>query len=624
MLPGAAPAAPAGSSLVVRALRWLAIPALVLALASPARAADAVEYYATVDRERIALDETVTLQVTLAFDQDQPAGEVALPDTPEFDVVTQGRSEQMSFSFGSGGSSFRKVRTYTLVLRPRREGTLAILPGRVEIGGKRYETGKISVEVGPAGSGTQNYAQRGQGAPRIPGMPPMPGFDDPFGDLLGGGPQPKESDLFLRATIDKKDVYVGEQVTLSVWLLSRVDVSHVEGLKMPRLDGFWAEELETPRQITAQTKYVDGVPYRAYLIQRRALFPLRAGEVAVDPVELDIVTGRSFFGGGRRQHRASPGAKIAVKELPAGAPAAFRRGNVGQWELSVQATPGEVALGNPVTVRIAATGQGNLQNLELPQLGKLEGFKIFEPTRTQDEQIRDLRYGGSKTLEYVLVPERAGTFEVPPLTFAWFDPAAGAYQTQRTPAIPLTVQQGAGGAVAAQPPAAPPAEKTDEGGLQPLRTAPVVVGPQAPLYERPWFVAALAAPLLAVAAAAAPLLRRQRAGEKKPRRKAAGGAGLPAEVRALADRGDAAFFAACERALLERATALLGRPAHGLRRSDLAAALREAGVGAEAVAALDEALQHCEAARYAPAGTADLAAARAAAEAALRGVEEAA
>ena len=111
---------------------------------------------------------------------------------------------------------------------------------------------------------------------------------------------------------------MGEQVTLSVWLLSRADVSHVEGLKMPRLDGFWAEELETPRQITAQTKYVDGVPYRAYLIQRRALFPLRAGEVAIDPVEIEIVTGRSFFGGGRKQHRASPAAQLTVKELPGG------------------------------------------------------------------------------------------------------------------------------------------------------------------------------------------------------------------------------------------------------------------------------------------------------------------
>lgn len=601
---------------------------LAVAFALPARAAEAVEYYATVDRERIALDEAITLQVTLSFSQSDDVGEVQLPEAPDFDTVRQGRSEQMSFSFGGGGSNFRKVRTYTLVLRPRREGKLVILPGKVVVAGKRYETGRLTIDVGPAGTRAPGHAQPAPRAqpglpPGMPGMPPMPGFDDPFGDLLGGGPQPAESDIFLRATVDRTDVHVGEQVTLSVWLLSRVEVSHVEGLKMPRLDGFWAEELETPRQISAQTKYVDGVPYRAYLIQRRALFPLRAGEVKIDPVELEIVTGRSFFGGGRRQHRKSPGATLKVQELPGGAPPAFRRGNVGQWSLQAEATPSQVALGNPVTVRITATGTGNLQNLELPEIGKIEGFKIFEPTRSDSAQIRDMRYGGSKTLEYVLVPERAGTYEVPALSFAWFDPETDAYASTTTQPITLTVVQGA---VASASPAAPPAERRDEGGLQPLRTAPVVIAAEAPLYERPWFLAVLAAPLVAVAAAAAPLLRRRDAAPKKKRRKAAAGDGLPAEVRTLADRGDAAFFAACERALLDRASGLVGRPAHGLQRGELAAALAQAGVPAAAVDALAEALRTCEAARYAPGGIGPdaLHSARNAAEDALRGMAEAA
>ena len=104
-------------------------------------------------------------------------------------------------------------------------------------------------------------------------------------------------------------------------------------VKMPRLDGFWAEELQAPRQLQAQSRVIDGVPYRAYLIQKRALFPLRAGEIAIDPVELDIVTGRSIFRGGRRQHRKSLGATLQVKELPPGAPKGFRRGNVGTWSI---------------------------------------------------------------------------------------------------------------------------------------------------------------------------------------------------------------------------------------------------------------------------------------------------
>ena len=602
-----------------------AFVAILVALFAAPAAADTVEYYATVDRERMALDETLTLQVTLAFDQDVQAGEPVLPETPDFDVVRQGRSDQMSFSFGGGGSAFRKIRTWTLVLQPRREGKLVILPGRVEVGGKRYETGRITVEVAPARGGGQRQAQPAPQRP--PGFPPIPGFDDdPFDALLGGGPQPSENDLFLRATVDRREVHVGEQVTLSVWLFSRVDVRHVEGLKMPRLDGFWAEELQTPRQISAETRVIDGVPYQAYLIQRRALFPLRAGEMSIEPVELDVVTGRSLFGGGRRQHRKSLGATLTVRPLPEGAPPAFRRGNVGQWSLRVEATPQEVALGDPVTVRVVAEGQGNLRNLELPELGKIDGFKLFEPTRSEEVAIRDLRYGGSKTAEYVLVPERAGSFEVPPLAFAFFDPKAGQYVSMETAPIALTVLQGQGSAVAQAPAPPAPQERQRDGGLVPPRVAPVIVAAQEPLWSRPWFLAALLAPALAVlGVVAAPLLRR--GGTRPARRKAKGRAapGLPAEVRRLAEAGDAAFWAACEKALLDGAAARLGRPAHGLQRSELLAALRAAGVEEGAVEAARETLVRCEMARYAP-GALDagaVAAVRDAAERALAGMEAA-
>src|SRR5690606_33967398 len=107
--------------------------------------------------------------------------------------------------------------------------------------------------------------------------------EDPFDALLGGGPQPSESDLFLRATVDREEAWVGEQVTLSIWLFSRVDVSHVEGLELPKLDGFWVEDLESPRQLVARSRVIDGKPYRAYLVQRRALFPLRAGTIELGP-----------------------------------------------------------------------------------------------------------------------------------------------------------------------------------------------------------------------------------------------------------------------------------------------------------------------------------------------------
>lgn len=603
----------------VRAACAAALALLLAAIATPADAEE-VQYYATVDRERIALDETLTLQVVLVSDQGADLAGLELPEAPDFEVVHSGRAEQTSFSFGSGGSSFRRQRTWTMVLRPLREGELVILPGRVEVGGRRHETGRLTVTVGPARGG-QGQARQQR---RPPGIPPLPGLEeDPFDALLGGGPQPSESDLFLRATVDREEAWVGEQVTLSIWLFSRVDVSHVEGLELPKLDGFWVEDLESPRQLVARSRVIDGKPYRAYLVQRRALFPLRAGTIELGPASIQVHTGRSFFGRSRLHRRESPGATIEVKELPAGAPAAFRRGNVGQWEARLTAAPTEVAAGEPVTVRLEVEGVGNLQNLALPELGAIDGMKVFDPTTAAEVEVRDGRFGGRRSVEWVLVPERAGTFEIPAIEFAWFDPAAGAYRAQRAGPIAVVVNPGVPDAVAQQgvAPPHPPEERADEGGLEPLREAPVIAPARTPLHERPWFFAALLAPALAaIGVAATPLLRRR--SRHRRRRRDPEVRGLE-EARALAEARDPAFFASCEKAIHDAAAARLGRPTRGLARSALVDALRGAGVDGAAAAAVGEALERCERGRYAPGlpGEAPIAETLAAAERALAALE---
>lgn len=606
------------------------LAALALAVPAGARADDPVEFYATVDRDRIALDETVRLQVTLSFLQRDEPKEVVLPETPDFEVVSQGRSDQMSFSFGGGSAQFRKVRTWTMVLRPLREGKLEIRPGRVEVAGKRYETGSLTVEVGPAGGGQAQRQRPQQRQPSLPGFPPLPGIDeDPFDLLLGGGPEPSESDLFLRATVDEEKPFVGEQVTLTIWLMSRVDIAQVETLKMPKLDGFWAEEIESPRQLSATPKTIDGVTYRAYLVQRRALFPLRAGEVAIDPVELDVVTGSPFFGRARRRHLRSPGATIQVQPLPAGAPAgAPDHGNVGAWEFSVEAAPLQVAPGDPVTVRIRASGTGNLRNLVFPSLGTIDGFKVFEPTVEETVRPQGTRYGGTKTLEYVLVPERAGNHEIPALRFSFFDPETERWQTRTSAPIALTVLPGKGVAAAETAPR-PPEERPGEAGLEPIRQAPVVVTRSEPIWDRPWFPVALLAPaLLVVGAALGPLvLRRRRPGEGRRRRNGDGAGDGLAELRRLDREADAAFFAGCERLLRGAAGRRLGQELRGRTLQQIDAALAEAGVAEPVRRDFSEALAICEAARYAPPGgiAADARGrARDAAERALAGLEEAA
>ncbi len=90
----------------------------------------------------------------------------------------------------------------------------------------------------------------------------------------------------------------------------------MDAVTMPKLDGFWTEDVETPKELTGETRTVDGVPYRAYLLRRLALFPVKSGPREIGSVEADITTG--FLFAGRREHRASPAAHLEGEAAAAG------------------------------------------------------------------------------------------------------------------------------------------------------------------------------------------------------------------------------------------------------------------------------------------------------------------
>ncbi|HWV38727.1 MAG TPA: BatD family protein [Vulgatibacter sp.] len=585
----------------------LAIAALVAP--TPSLAGDAIEYYASVDRDRIAVDETLTLTVTLTTSGKEPE-RFELPSHPDFERVSESRSEQMSLSFGMGNAGLRKTKVFTLVLRPTRQGDLAILPGFAVADGKRFETGRLTVRVGPPGTGAPQAQapprRRSWPSPFGGGFPSLPGLDDdfdPFGVFRQDRAPPSDADVLLRATIDRSEVYVGEQVTLTVYLMARVDVSGIESLQMPKLDGFWSEDIEAPTQISSETRTIDGVAWRFYLLRKRALFPLREGELTIDPSRVDVMVGGPFT---RRvkMRRSSAETRVTVKALPPGAPAGFDPSNVGSWSLEVEAEPQVATPGAPITVRVRARGQGNLGSLELPRLPEIEGMKAFDPTQSSEQEVRRGRWGGSRTEEYVLVPSRSGSFTIPSLELPHFDPGTETFEVARTAPIRLTVLPG-GTKDPAGAPAPAPADGGDDGdgGLAPLRTATTIEPARAPLTSRPWFPLAVALPPLAFfALLLAPRLVSLRRGPGAGRGSRDEIRRRLAAARELGGRRDPRFYDELDLALRAALAEVLGREVSGLSRVQLAEALAAAGVAGEVAREVGQALDDCDMGRFAPGG----------------------
>jgi hypothetical protein len=562
----------------------LALLALALAAPSPARAAGAgrLELTATTDRTELAQDEVLVLTVRVDSDDGSPSLELHEAELP-FRVLSRSWSTDVSFGLGGGaGVQLRRSRVLTLALSPVRTGELVIPPVVATVKGVRRQTEPIRVKVVAAGRG-----------PRPPPQAP---------DRSGGGWRGWERDLALEVDVDRREVFLGEQVTATVWLLSPAGVIDTESYQPPLYDGFWVEEVERPQRLAFQIRNVRGVPTRAYPLQKLALFPTRAGALELGPFKIDVALRLGSdsllapFGDVRRARRRSAPVEIRVKPLPPGAPAGFQGVNVGAWSLGVATSEKTATAGQPIAIRVTATGEGNVRALSLPAVPDVPGTRRFDPTTSEDLQRRGGRIGGSRTVETVLVPEAPGELVVPELVWSFFDPKAGRYETVRTAALHVPVLPGAPAAAADL---APPRAALV---LRPLRTDGAPASARPPPWRRAPFLAAVALPPLALAALAlADALRRRTAAAAPARR--ARGAGRLAERRLRAARRQAAgdpagALAGIERALSGYAADRLGRGTAALTRAELCDALHAAGAREAGTAALRAALDACDAARF--------------------------
>lgn len=593
--------------------RTALLAVLALLATAPAWAAD-IEFYQTVDRNEVGTTDTFTLTVVVV---DAPSNaQVRLPESDDFEVLSSSRGSQRSISLSGGGPAvIQDVTRHVLTLRAARAGRFTIPPATLTVGGRTLRTEAIPMTAREGRAGGAPQAQQG-GRPGLPD--PFRNFrnmPDPFGDepdvqddepVIPRG----DSDLFLRASLDRDDLYVGEQATLSLYIYSRVDLSSVDAVTMPKLEGFWTEEVESPTQLTGEQKVVDGIPYRAYLLRRRALFPVKAGTLTITPAEADITTG--FLFAGHRVHRVSNGLKVKVRPLPPGAPPNISNANVGSWRLSLDVSQTRVELGQPITVKVILEGVGNVKNVTPPKLTGPAAMKIYEPSTTDKLTPNRNRIQGRRVVEYLVMPQRTGTFTLPALQFPYFDPTRRQYDVARTDPVTVTVEAGAGG-VSALPSTMTPAQVADAaneqknvltaGGLRPVRYSAHFVGPSQPVWMRPYFVVGVLAPLGLLAGVAfiggmrGRLATRSQAGRGRQQAKAARKRLAEAEaLKAGADAG--AFYVEVEKAMVGFLEAQLGSPVGGLTREALGAKLASAGVGEEARSRVLFVLEACDLGRY--------------------------
>ncbi len=422
----------------------------------------------------------------------------------------------------------------------------------------------------------------------------------------------------MKLTLPEDKFYVGEVFTAQLQLFLRNDVQNYGELK---LTGNPADGFVFGKSVPGN-KYRTQIGNRVYTVipESIACTVVKSGALTLGPVTGSVVVVlpssnqsgdpffQRFFNTGEQKQVLLATDTLNAESLPLpaeGAPANFN-GAVGEYTMTVTAGPTNVAVGDPITVRIQISGHGALDALTLPDQPAWRDFKAYPPTqnlKTTDQ----LGIEGVKTFEQIVTPQNTDVHELPAFSFSFFDPGAKTYRTLTQPPVQLAVHSGgttpapmiaAAKSTGSQTP--PPQD------LLPIKEqigAPVPAGP--PLLTRPAFLAAQSLPVLAWLAAFVwrkradslannPRLRRQR--------RVAGlvQSGLNDLRRLAAENNSAEFFATLFRLLQEQLGERLDCPSSSITEAVIDERLVLLGAPEPTLAGLRELFQLCNQARYAP------------------------
>ena len=116
--------------------------------------------------------------------------------------------------------------------------------------------------------------------------------------------------------------------------------------------------------------------------------------------------------------------------------------SVGSFRASAELDKTSLELGDAATLRFRVEGTGNLKWIEEGPVVEIPETEVFPPQVRSDLKMTPRGAAGSKTWEYVVVPETGGTIEVPPLAFVYFDPRTGKIERAETQPLRLEVRGG--------------------------------------------------------------------------------------------------------------------------------------------------------------------------------------
>lgn len=358
----------------------------------------------------------------------------------------KGSSSSIQIINGKRSSSHQT--TFTYILIPKATGTFQLPAATALLSGDRISSTQASIQVVSDGaSSSQSSGQNG-------------------GKSSGGGQtsstgsgEISSNDLFMRLSLSRTEVVIGEPITATLKIYQRANVVGFENAKFPTFNGFWSQETYVPNNIEFKRESLDDKIYNTAVLRTYVLIPQQYGTITIDPAELVCLVNirtapstsnslfDSFFQDEYRTIRkrvTTPAVKVKVNPLPAGQPASFG-GGVGNFGISARLTTDNLKTHDAASLVITVSGRGNVALLEEPKVNFPPDFEVYDTKTTENTDKSNGGTSGSKSFEYPFIPRSHGDFTIDPVEYSYYDVNAGKYVTLRTEPLHVKVAKGKGG-----------------------------------------------------------------------------------------------------------------------------------------------------------------------------------
>lgn len=421
--------------------RILLIFSVLLSVAAGAQ----VVFKTYVKDKPIAVGESFIVQFVI--EDADPGLEFYAPDFDGFRVIGQPFFQS---GLADGPTGPKKLKNIVYTLEATRPGKFLIKGAGASVNGAYVKSDDVWVQVVPASQLQAEESFKTNDAEYFL----KPG-EDPYIKM--------RQNLFLKVMVDKTTCFVGEPITATYKLYSRL-VSKSAIIKNPGFYGFTVHDMIGLADKKGDAEIINGKRFDVHMIRKVQLYPLRAGQYLIDPME---VSNKVEFSRNVMVHRSeqeiiegvvddnsgplSPNSvefensmntlpiTITVKTLPEKNQPVEYTGATGRFSIAAHLESSEVAKNKEGKLVIEITGKGNFTQLTAPGIKWPQGIEGFDPkvTDTLDESASPLT--GKRTFVYSFVSAKPGNYVIPSIDFSFFDLDSNRYKTVSTKAQKLVI-----------------------------------------------------------------------------------------------------------------------------------------------------------------------------------------